>query len=203
MPRSRHVSVDWSGQAAQRDRVDHHSLSDTVLAARCRDADPRALVVLVERHQPLVDRITSRWFADREDAHDAAQDALTRLVTSVGSYRGDAAFTTWLTRLVSNVCADQARRQARRRASEVPDDPTVTRRAGQASAAEPAPPFEPALREHLAGLSDGQRAAVVLKDALSMRYEDVAALMSLPVGTVKCHAHRGRKRLAARLRRSA
>jgi DNA-directed RNA polymerase specialized sigma24 family protein len=52
-------------------------------------------------------------------------------------------------------------------------------------------------------LSHDQRRALVLKAVMDMRDEDVAEAMSLPVGTVKCHAHRGRKLIAARLRRSA
>jgi RNA polymerase sigma-70 factor, ECF subfamily len=206
MPRSRHVSVDLSRRARERDRLDHAALSDPILVARARSGDARALSVLVERHAALVERTAKRLLPDVEDAHDAAQEALARLVSGIGSYRGQAAFTTWLTQIVRNACADHGRSAARRRRSEVAE--TVALRAvdrQRMACDEPSEGVTSAapLRRGLAGLTDPQRRAVILKDVLQLRYEDVAAVMALPVGTVKSHTHRGRKRLAARLRRSA
>ncbi len=90
------------------------------------------------------------------------------------------------------------------RRSEIVDGAAAA--AGLADACEP--DLEPggvdaALRDSLELLSQDQRSALVLKAVMDMRDEDVAEAMSLPVGTVKCHAHRGRKLLAARLRPSA
>jgi RNA polymerase sigma-70 factor (ECF subfamily) len=204
MLRTRHVSVDLTARALKRDRIDLSALSDAVLAARARGGDREARDVLVERHAGRVERIARARLSDPEEARDAAQEALGRVVEGLGSFRGEAAFATWVHRVAANACTDHARRLARVRRSEVVDGPAAA--AGLAHAAEP--DVEPrgvdaALRDSLDLLTQPQRSALVLKAVMDMRDEDVANAMSLPVGTVKCHAHRGRKLLAARLRRTA
>jgi RNA polymerase sigma-70 factor (ECF subfamily) len=204
MLRHRHVSVDLTARALKRDRIDLSALSDSVLAARAGAGDRQARDVLVERHAGRVERIARARLTDPEEARDAAQEALGRVVVGLGSYRGEASFTTWVHRVASNACTDHARRLARMRRSEIVDGAAAA--AGLAHACEPDPApmgVDGALRASLDLLSDEQRRALVLKAVMDMRDEDVAEAMSLPVGTVKCHAHRGRKLIAARLRRTA
>jgi RNA polymerase sigma-70 factor, ECF subfamily len=202
MRRTRHVRVELAARGDARRRSDLAALSDAVLVARARDGDGAALDVLVARHEPAVSRLARRLVRDPEDARDAAQEALARLVTQLESFRGASSFATWAHRVAVNACLDHGRRVSRLRASEVID--------GAAHEHGSAPPpdeakaaLSPALEESLAGLSDGQRGAVVLKDALSLPYDEVADLLALPIGTVKSHAHRGRRRLARSLRRTA
>jgi RNA polymerase sigma-70 factor (ECF subfamily) len=177
-----------------RDRPAYESLSDLVLAVRAKDGDQRARAALVARHAPGVRRLTAYLLADTQDAEDAAQEALAKLCTRIGQFRGEARFQTWLHSLVANTCRDMADRQRRRRhqpldavaeapATEVPEDVAVQRE----QRAE--------LRACMANLSDDQRRVLVMKDVLSLSYEQIAADMGMPVGTVKCHAHRGRLRM--------
>ena len=177
-----------------RDRPAYGSLSDLVLAVRAKDGDERALEALVERHAPGVRRLTAYLLADTQDAEDAAQEALAKLCTRIGQFRGEARFQTWLHSLVANTCRDLAVRQRRRRhqpldavpespAAEVPEDVAVQRE----QRAE--------LRACMANLSEVQRRVLVMKDVLSLSYEQIAEAMDMPVGTVKCHAHRGRLRM--------
>ena len=204
MLRTRHVSVDLTARARERDRIDRSALSDAVLVARARGGDRQARDVLVERHAGRVERIAHARLSDPEEARDAAQEALGRVVEQLGTFRGEASFTTWLHRVAANACTDHARRLARVRRSEIVDGAAAA--AGLAHACEPDPEpggVDGALRDSLDLLSQDQRRALVLKAVMDMRDEDVAEAMSLPVGTVKCHAHRGRKLLAARLRRTA
>ena len=98
-----------------RDRPAYESLSDLVLAVRAKDGDQRALEALVERHAPGVRRLTAYLLADTQDAEDAAQEALAKLCTRIGQFRGEAQFQTWLHSLVANTCRDMAERQRRRR----------------------------------------------------------------------------------------
>lgn len=202
MRRTRHVRVELAAPGDARRRSDLASLSDPVLVARSRDGDAAALDVLVARHAPAISRLARRLVRDPEDARDAAQEALARVVTQLDSFRGDSSFATWVHRVAVNACLDHGRRISRLRASEVTDGAPHERGSSpppDAAGAE----LSPALRESLAALSDGQRGAVVLKDALSLPYDEVADLLALPVGTVKSHAHRGRRRLARSLRRIA
>jgi RNA polymerase sigma-70 factor (ECF subfamily) len=204
MLRHRHVSVDLTARARERDRIDRRALSDTVLVARARAGDRLSRDVLVERHAGRVERIARARLSDPEEARDAAQEALGRVVEQLGSFRGEASFTTWLHRVAANACTDHARRLARVRRSEIVDGAAAA--AGLAGACGPVVEpggFDATLRASLDLLSRNQRSALVLKAVMDMRDEDVAEAMSLPVGTVKCHAHRGRKLLAARLRQSA
>jgi len=86
-----------------RDRPAYESLSDLVLAVRAKDGDRRALEALVERHAPGVRRLTAYLLADTQDAEDAAQEALAKLCTRIGQFRGEARFQTWLHSLVANI----------------------------------------------------------------------------------------------------
>jgi len=177
-----------------RDRPAYESLSDVVLAVRCKDGDQGALEALVERHAPGVRRLTAYLLSDPQDAEDAAQEALAKLCTRIGQFRGEARFQTWLHSLVANTCRDLAVRQRRRRhqpldeaaeapAGEVPEEVAFQRE----QRAE--------LRACMAHLSEDQRRVLVMKDVLSLSYEQIAESMRMPVGTVKCHAHRGRLRM--------
>jgi RNA polymerase sigma-70 factor (ECF subfamily) len=199
MRRSRNVTVDLSARRSGRG-LDRASLSDAVLVARVRQGDAASFDVLVARHLPSVEGVARRRFRDPEDARDATQEALARLVQNLPAFRGESAFSTWLHRLTVNACIDHGRRLERRRRAETPDAGTAGRGLADEDVADGVSGELPA---QLAGLSAAQRRVVVLKDVLSLRYEDVARVMELPVGTVKCHAHRGRKRLAEHLRRPA
>ena len=83
---------------------------------------------LVERHAPSVRRLTAYLLADTQDAEDAAQEALAKLCTRIGQFRGEARFQTWLHSLVANTCRDLAVRQRRRRhqpLEAVPESPAA------------------------------------------------------------------------------
>jgi RNA polymerase sigma-70 factor (ECF subfamily) len=203
MLRTRHVSVDLTARARERDRIDRNALSDAVLVARSRDGDRRSRDVLVERYADRVARIAHRHLHDREEARDAAQEALGRVVEQLGTFRGASSFSTWLHRVAVNACLDHARRVARVRRAEVAGPAAEASLAGGVQRGPEPAGVDGALRASLDVLSDDQRRALVLKAVMDMRDEDVAEAMSLPVGTVKCHAHRGRKLIAARLRRTA
>src|SRR5947209_7461382 len=110
----------------------YESLSDPILVRRAKDGDARALAALCERHAPRIQRIALHMLRDPDDARDAAQESLVKLVRRVDRFDGQSAFATWLHRLVVNTCKDvaQARFEAQRRTVELredereaPDDP--------------------------------------------------------------------------------
>jgi RNA polymerase sigma-70 factor (ECF subfamily) len=177
-----------------RDQPAYANLSDLVLAVRAKDGDAAALETLVERHAPGVRRLAGYLLSDPQDAEDAAQEALAKLCTRIGQFRGEARFQTWLHSLVANTCRDLGERQRRRRHQPLE---TVGETAGGDAPQELAEWRDE--RRHLAAcmadLSDDQRRVIVMKDVLQLSYEEIAREMGMPVGTVKCHAHRGRARM--------
>jgi RNA polymerase sigma-70 factor (ECF subfamily) len=172
-------------------------LSDPILVTRAKDGDALALEALCTRHAPRVERLARHLLSNPEDAQDAAQESLAKLCVRIKQFRGESQFSTWLHRLVVNTCRDAAQRQRTRSHEPLLED----------LRAAPERPDTVALREELsaalAEISPTQARVVVLKDALDLSFEEVAALTEIPVGTAKCYAHRAREGLRAKLEQDA
>jgi RNA polymerase sigma-70 factor (ECF subfamily) len=138
------------------------------------------------------------------------QEVFVRLMRSLGTYRAETKFTTWLYRLVTNICLDGLRRRGRPIESL---DETVSTQSGDDSQSAgdrladsdrwTQPEEEIQLRESaaevrsaLATLPPAQRLALTLHYFEDLRYEDIAETMGLPLNTVKSHIRRGKERLA-------
>ncbi|ROR92910.1 RNA polymerase sigma factor SigM [Nocardioides aurantiacus] len=171
------------------------------------DGDPTAFAELVTRHRDRLWAVALRTTGHREEAADALQDALVAAHRKAATYRGEAAVTTWLHRIVVNACLDRIRRSRVRAADPLPDDLGEHPPPG-AARADPAPGPEEAVlaREThdrvlaaLATLPPEQRACLVLVDMEARPLAEVAEVLGVPVGTVKSRCARGRARLAALL----
>jgi RNA polymerase sigma-70 factor (ECF subfamily) len=175
-------------------------LGDAVLIKRAKDGDARALEALCTRHAPRVEKLARHILSNPEDAQDAAQESLTKLIRSIKQFRGESQFSTWLHRLVINTCLDAAERRKARvheplgEHLQSGDDPA--RDAGNSE-------LRRELCIALADVSPEQAQVVLLKDALGYSFEEIASAAGMPVGTAKCHAHRGRARLSERLEDNA
>ncbi|HEU5034660.1 MAG TPA: RNA polymerase sigma factor SigM [Mycobacteriales bacterium] len=171
-------------------------VDDRELLRRHVSGDRDAFPALVRRHQDRLWRVALRTLGDPDDAADALQDALLSAYRAAAGYRGDAAVTTWLHRIVVNACLDLARRRASRPTR--PLDETAAARqpaADRVEAWETASDVLAALRE----LPVEQAAAIVLVDVEGYPVADVATMLEVPIGTVKSRCARGRARLAATL----
>ncbi|HEX5196558.1 MAG TPA: sigma-70 family RNA polymerase sigma factor [Gaiellales bacterium] len=177
-----------------RDESTYAALSDVVLAVRAQDGDRAALAALVERHEPRVRRLAGYLLNDPQDAEDAAQEALAKVLTRIDQFRGEARFATWLYSLVTNTCRDLGERQRRRQHQALETAPEVASSLGPHDLACQREQRAELARE-LEGLSNDQRHVMVMKDVLALSYEEIAEVLEMPVGTVKCHAHRGRARM--------
>lgn len=168
------------------------------------EGDPEAFGLLFARHRDRLWAVALRTSGDREEAADALQDALVAAFSRAGSYRGDAAVTTWLHRIVVNACLDRFRRERVRHALPLPDDARETVGRLAADASPPEDPADHAEREEqrrtvlaaLATLPAEQRAALVLVDMQGCSVAEAAAVLEVPAGTVKSRCSRGRARLA-------
>jgi len=173
-------------------------LSDPILVTRAKDGDAAALEALCTRHAARVERLARHILRDPEDARDAAQDALAKVCVRLPQFRGDAQFATWLHRLVVNTCRDAAERRKSRMHEPLADD-LAAGPAGDPVGAAVTSELRRELCDSLAGISPREAQVIVLKDALGYSFEEIAEAAGMPVGTAKCHAHRGRNRMRARL----
>ena len=166
---------------------------DRALVERARAGDRAAFQVLVERHQDRAYAVALRITRSPTEAAEAAQEALVRAWLALPGFRGDAAFGTWLHRVVARRALDRAEALERRRRREV-----------GAALAEAQPGEPPAERDGVASrrltrllgaLSPAQRASVTLHYLEDQPVEAVALALGLPENTVKTHLHRARAAL--------
>ena len=187
------------GQSLRHDEpLVYERLSDPILVKRAKDGDRHALAALCERHAPRVERLAHHLLRDHEDARDASQDALAKLCVKLPQFRGESSFSTWLHRLVVNACRDVAQRQLARRCEPLEEDRREARDGDPARAAEVSE-LRAELGAQLAEISPAQAKVLVLKHGFDFSFEEIAGAEGMPVGTAKCHAHRGRNGLRERL----
>lgn len=180
--------------------------SDTELLQAHVDGDPEAFGILFGRHRGRLWAVALRTMGNREDAADGLQDGLIAAYRRAGSFRGEAAVTTWLHRVVVNACLDRLRAARSRASDALPDDLDDHARRGSlvASAAGVDDPADQAVADErrrlvlaaLQTLPPDQRAALVLVDMEGYPVAEVAEMLDCAVGTVKSRCSRGRSRLA-------
>ena len=182
---------------------------DRALLAAHVAGDPEAFGELFGRHRDRLWAVALRTTGNPEDAADALQDAMISAFRRAETFRGDAAVTTWLHRIVVNACLDRIRRSpGARRAGRCPTTWRSTPPAGTCSRRTRTPSRRQCAersdlrRQLLAALDQlppDQKAALVLVDMQGYPVEEAARILECPTGTVKSRCSRGRTRLAALL----
>ncbi len=170
---------------------------DEDVVRRVVDGDTAAFGVLVERHERRVYNLALRMTGREEDARDATQDAFLTALRKLSSFRGEAAFTTWMHRVTVNACYDLLRKRSRaplldRTEEHEPEPPPAP---DHADASDLSIDVQRALLE----VPEDYRAVMILHDVQDLPYEEVAEIVGIPVGTVKSRLHRGRIALARAL----
>ncbi|MFI9595599.1 RNA polymerase sigma factor SigM [Nonomuraea sp. NPDC052265] len=171
------------------------AITDAELLTAHINGDPHAFSEIVKRHRDRMWAVALRTLGDPDEAADAVQDAFVSAYRKAASFRGEAAVTTWLHRIVVNACLDRMRRksvrpvaddeliEAAERDSPLPDQTVEREVSMEVSAA-------------LKMLPTDQRAALVLVDMMGYSVEDAAQVLGVPSGTVKSRCARGRAKLA-------
>lgn len=173
--------------------------TDSALLAAHAAGDPDAFGEIVRRHRDRLWAVALRTLGDREEAADAVQDALVsafRAGSTSAAFRGEAAVTTWLHRIVVNACIDRARRRAAHPTEPLPVTEPATAGPDAVAAREVALDVTAAL----AHLPVEQRSALVLVDMYGWSVEEAARALDCAPGTVKSRCARGRARLLPLLR---
>ncbi|GAA0399018.1 RNA polymerase sigma factor SigM [Microbispora corallina] len=171
------------------------AVSDAELLTRHIEGDPHAFSEIVKRHRDRMWAVALRTLGDPDEAADAVQDAFVSAYRKAESFRGEAAVTTWLHRIVVNACLDRMRRKSVR---PVADDELIEAAEREAPPADQAGEREVSLEvtAALKLLPPDQRAALVLVDMMGYGVEDAATVLGVPAGTVKSRCARGRAKLA-------
>jgi RNA polymerase sigma-70 factor (ECF subfamily) len=181
---------------------DDSAVADAALIDRTLAGEPAAFGELVLRYQDRLYNSLVRVLGSAEDARDAVQEAFVQAFVKLESFRGSSAFYTWLYRIAFNQAMSHARRKRPTRSL----DDERTDRGREPVDVQPAPDArldasERATQVHraLAELSAEYRQVIVLREMDGCKYEQIAELLEVPVGTVRSRLFRARLELRDRL----
>lgn len=169
------------------------------LILRAREDDIRAFQLLVEHHQRFVYSVAFRLLGSEEDARDAAQECFIRLWKNLRKYDVERTFTTWLYRIIANLCYDQLRRTARSRnlhgantedLTTIPCQGDLEKSLANADLAEK-------IRLLAQNLQPRQRMVFVLRDLQELELTEIAVILETSVTTVKSNLYYARRNIRA------
>lgn len=206
-------------------QADEDHQDDLRLLEACRGGDQAALGQLLSRHQSRMFGLCYRILRHRETAAESCQDAMVKLIQGLDGYDGRAKFTTWMTRIVINVCLSKLRSEKIRRMASLDAEfgakgrggagragggggggggggaeGTLSRTIGQTrepSVGERVQEDEErrALEEALGALDPEQRTILLLRDQRGLDYDEIGDVLGIAVGTVKSRLFRARAAL--------
>jgi RNA polymerase sigma-70 factor (ECF subfamily) len=198
----------WSMAARSAASVDG-AMTDLVLVKAAQDGGRRAFDVLVTRYHPKVVKLAMRYVHHASDAEDAAQEAFIAAYRGLRRFRGDCAFNTWLHRIAVN-CAKNVliarTREARLISLDLPrgeDDAGFPKHLRELET-----PETLTLTDEIRGMvnttldtmPEGHRMAIMLRELDGLSYEEIAAAMDIPLGTVRSRVFRAREIIDRHLR---
>jgi len=182
------------------------SLDDKALVRRAQRGDREAFARLVARHQRYVYNLAYRLLRNTHEAEDLAQEVFLRTWRGLDSFRGEAKFTTWLYRIVTNLCYNRLPR-LRRQLLEADVDDANSSAMTLSSNEDPPAAAEAAeqrafLHRQIAVLPAKYQAVITLFYLQELSYQEIAQVLDLPLGTVKTHLFRARERLKRQMQAS-
>ena len=163
---------------------------DPIVVDEVLRGDRARFAILVRRHNQRMFRAARAVLGDAAEAEDVVQHAWVSAFTSLAGFRGDAAFSTWVTRIAVHEALARRRRRARLSAVELGDVPTE--RAADPEQRAILGEIGQALGRHLDALPDGLRAVVVLRDLLELDTAETATCLGISAEAVRVRLHRAR-----------
>jgi RNA polymerase sigma-70 factor (ECF subfamily) len=173
---------------------------DRQLIADCLSGRRDAFGELVTRYQARLYNAAIRLVENPEDAADVVQDAFLNAYQSLHTFKGDAEFFTWLYRIAFNTAISLKRKKRTAVSLDAvgpdggidPDDPSDYIKPG---AALERSEEETQLQDAMNRLSHEHREVLVMKDIDGLKYEDIAEILAVPIGTIRSRLHRARLEL--------
>lgn len=182
--------------------------SDRKLVEQVQRGDRAAFNVLVLKYQHKVLKLVNRYVRNEAEAEDIAQEAFIKAYRALPSFRGDSAFYTWLYRIAINT-AKNSLVSGRRRLVDYdldmqdPEDyrgQTLLKEGDTPEAMLLTDEIRQTVQEAMEQLPDDLREAIMLRELEGLSYEEIAAAMDCPVGTVRSRIFRAREAIDKRLR---
>jgi RNA polymerase sigma-70 factor (ECF subfamily) len=172
---------------------------DTALVTASQAGDQDAFALLVQRHQRRVFNLVYRMLQQYEEANEVTQETFLAAWQGLSTFRGDARFSTWLYRIAYNCCLKQLEQRKRDRALQVALQADHINTESHDDVEQEMRERQALVREHLSMLPAKYRIVLVLRHLQEMTYEEMAEILTLPIGTIKTHLFRARNLLKERL----
>lgn len=178
-------------------------MEENQLIQRATRGDAEAFNALLGAHERRMYAVALRICGNAEDAQDCLQEAMLRIFRSIGSFKAQSSFSTWVYRITMNTCLDELRRRKSRPSASL--DGLVDAGWSPVDAGES--PEQHALRSEarasleqcIRELPEDMRAVVVLRDIHGYAYDEIAEALDVNVGTVKSRISRARERLREKI----
>ncbi|MFP4639229.1 MAG: RNA polymerase sigma factor RpoE [Guyparkeria sp.] len=179
--------------------------TDKALVARAQKGDRRAFDLLVLKYQHRVQRLIARYIRDPEQVFDLAQETFIKAYRALGRFRGDSAFYTWIYRIAVNTAKNQLASDARggftvslnSGGSDESDEPMIEPEAlrdmGSPDALAATAELKAAIDRAITDLPEDLRTALTLREMEGLSYDEIAAVMDCPIGTVRSRIFRARE----------
>ena len=174
---------------------------DNMLIERAQKGDRDALDGLIRKYEKRAYQYAYRLTSNGEEASDVVSEAFVRVYSALHNFKGNSAFTTWLYRILTNCFLDHRKKERSRTTTSLEaalqtDDGDLER---QVESQDPTPDDiaekkqrEEVFESAVAGLPEYQKVMVTLYHAENLSYEEIAATLDLPIGTVKSRLNRAR-----------
>jgi len=180
---------------------------DQELVVRVQQGDKKAFDLLVLKYQLRVSKLVSRFLRNQSDVPDVVQDAFIKAYRALPNFRGDSAFYTWLYRIAINTAKNHLVAQSRKSPANTIDAQEAEDYGASEWLKEYASPerealaseLEATIHQAMGDLPSDLREAITLREIEGLSYEEIAAVMDCPIGTVRSRIFRAREAIDSKL----
>jgi len=195
--------VNSGGQARMGERE-----IDQALIERVQQGDKKAFDILVMKYQIRIIKLVSRFVRNADDAQDVAQEAFIKAYRALKNFRGDSAFYTWMYRIAINTAKNHLVSSSRKATTSAVDAQEAEQYDGADWLREYATPekelmaseIKQVIYTSIAALPEDLKEAITLREMEGLSYEDIAAVMDCPIGTVRSRIFRAREAIDKELK---
>ncbi len=174
-------------------------LSDNELVKQINNGNQQAFTELIQRYQHKVYNSTYRILGNHEDALDMAQESFIRVYKSIGKFKGNSSFSTWLFRITTNICRDELRKRQRNLKtdsfSQAKDQKKTLKNLEEIDNPEKitmSNELNATIQKKIDQLPSKQKTVFVLREFEGLSYKEIAEVLEISIGTVKSRLSRAR-----------